>query len=77
MNEVIWVIGGSVVYADAMNSELCHRVYLTEINKSFECDTFFPKIDLSKFKLVTDPAVPQEEQREGDVSYFFRIYEKI
>jgi dihydrofolate reductase len=33
LNEIVWITGGSKVYEDAMNSELCHRIYLTEIDK--------------------------------------------
>jgi dihydrofolate reductase len=71
------VIGGTKIYEEGMNSDRCHRIYLTEIDQSFECDTFFPKIDFQKFKEVTDPDVPQEQQREGDVTYKFKIYERI
>lgn len=71
-NEVenVWIAGGSSVYKEAMASELCHRVYLTEIKAQFECDTFFPEIS-SDFVLVeNDGGVPSEEQDQ------YRIYEK-
>jgi dihydrofolate reductase len=71
------VIGGGKVYKERMNSDRCYRIYLTEIDQSFECDTFFPKIDFQKFKEVSDPDVTQEQQREEDVTYKFKIYEKI
>ena len=77
LSDIAWVVGGTVVYEEAMGSSLCHRVYLTEIDQSFECDIFFPKINLDEFELVQDPEVPQELQREGDVTYNFRVYQKI
>lgn len=76
ISETIWVIGGSEIYASALRSELFHRIYLTEISTPFECDTFFPAINFDEFKEVSEPNIPSEEQREGDVVYKFKIYEK-
>lgn len=38
--ETAWVIGGSEIYKWVLEKNLCHRVYLTRIQKEFECDTF-------------------------------------
>ena len=40
INEV-FVIGGARVYAEAINHPACVKIYLTEIDSVFECDTFF------------------------------------
>ena len=37
----IYVIGGGAVYEEVINKKLVHKIYATEINKEFECDTFF------------------------------------
>lgn len=43
---------------------------LRQIDKEYECDTFFPAIDASRFKLWSaSPAVS-----DGDVSYTFLCY---
>lgn len=42
--ENIWVIGGSHIYKDVMESKYFHRLYLTEILAKFECDTFMPPL---------------------------------
>ncbi|XP_072174316.1 dihydrofolate reductase-like [Diadema setosum] len=73
--DMVWVIGGSSVYKDAMESPLCHRIYLTRVMKEIECDTFFPEFDLNRFKLVTDPAVTTEEQEEKGIRFKYEIYE--
>ena len=31
--ERVWIIGGSSVYEEAMKSDRCHRVYLTQVKK--------------------------------------------
>ncbi|XP_026316370.1 dihydrofolate reductase-like isoform X2 [Hyposmocoma kahamanoa] len=74
--ESTWVIGGSEVYKRSMVHPACDKIYLTEIQKSFECDTFFPSIDHGQFVLVTEDGVPQDLQQEGDTPYYYRIYKK-
>ena len=39
-----WVIGGSSVYSEALGSKDTDRVFVTEILKDFQCDTFFPEL---------------------------------
>ncbi|RVE53631.1 hypothetical protein evm_001772 [Chilo suppressalis] len=75
--ESTWVIGGSSVYKAALSHPNCGKIYLTEIQKNFECDTFFPKFDREQFKLVEEDGVPADPQTEGDITYYFRVYEKI
>ena len=77
VNETAWVIGGSQIYESAMRSDLLHRIYLTEISTAFDCDTFFPKFNSADFRLVVDEKVPTEEQKEGEVIYAIKVYEKI
>jgi dihydrofolate reductase len=40
--ENIFVIGGAKLYAEAITK--CEKIYLTKINKEFDCDVFFPQI---------------------------------
>jgi len=46
----VFVIGGTMLYNEAIKHESCRRLYITEIYQNFECDTFFPEINKS-FKL--------------------------
>lgn len=73
--ERVWVIGGSGVYKDAMESPYFGRLYLTRIKKEFECDTFFPPIP-SDFVLIKDPTVPQDIQEEKGIKFVYEVYEK-
>lgn len=75
--ENVWIVGGSSVYDEAMQSERCHRIYFTDIQGEFDCDTFFPEIG-NNFKLVAnDPEIPSEVQEENGIKYQYKIYEKV
>lgn len=74
--ENVWIVGGNSVYAEAMASPQCHRVYLTRVMATFECDAFFPQLT-DNFKLVpNDEGIPEEIQEENGIKYQYQIYEK-
>ncbi|XP_063223937.1 dihydrofolate reductase-like isoform X2 [Bacillus rossius redtenbacheri] len=73
--ESVWIIGGSSLYKEAMQSPLCHRIYLTRILKHYDCDVFLPDIPAS-FVRIKDSRVPEEKQEENDVEYYHEVYEK-
>lgn len=66
-----FIIGGAQIYAEAL--PLTQRLIVTEIDKAFDCDAFFPQID---------PAVWQEVSREKHHSdangfdYAYVVYER-
>lgn len=47
VTEQIFVIGGGKLYETAISHPECKRVFLTSIEKEYDCDTFFP-IDVLK-----------------------------
>lgn len=49
-----FIIGGEQIYKEAMEKDLVDKIYLTEIQKEFEGDAFFPKIDLENYTLVEE-----------------------
>jgi len=74
--ESVWVIGGTQIYKEALESPHCKYIYLTRIMAAFECDTFFPDIPHDKFKLIKDPDVPDTEQEEKGIHYTFEVYKR-
>lgn len=72
----VWVIGGQSIYEEALRLPQCKRIYLTKIDKEFECDTFFPEVDETIYKPTNDPEVPEEEQEEEGTKYKFHVYER-
>lgn len=74
--EEIFIVGGSSLYKEAMESDLCGRIYLTKIEDDFNCDVFYPEFDMQKFKEITLSEVSQDVQEEKGVKYRFHVYEK-
>ncbi|KAI4474592.1 hypothetical protein M0802_015542 [Mischocyttarus mexicanus] len=71
----IWVIGGSSVYKAAMESPYFHRLYLTKIEKYYDCDVFFPELSTDLVQ-VTDPDVPDGIHEENGIRFEYKVYEK-
>lgn len=40
----VWIIGGHDIYEKALRSTIVDNVYITEIDKDYKCDVFFPEI---------------------------------
>lgn len=74
--ETIWIIGGKGVYEEALNNDLCQKLYITRVKKNFECDTFFPKFDENNYELINETNVPSDVQEEDGIQYEFKIFRK-
>ncbi|XP_053147208.1 dihydrofolate reductase [Hemicordylus capensis] len=76
--DMVWIVGGSTVYKAAMDEPIHQRLFVTRILCEFESDTFFPEIDLEKYRLLPGyPGVPADIQEENGIQYKFEVYEKI
>ena len=50
----VWVIGGSNIYKSFLEKHhKIHKIFITEIDKEYECDTFFPTLIPADFILTT------------------------
>ena len=67
-----FVIGGSMIY----NLLMPHvtKMYVTEIDKEFEGDAFFPKIDLEKWEEVE--RIKGNQDGESQLDYDFVTYKR-
>lgn len=72
INEV-FVIGGEMLYRDAINREECKKLYITQIDRDFECDRFFPEIDPEVYQL----RYKSLDYIKGDLRYNFLEYERL
>lgn len=67
----VFVIGGGTVFCEAFQHAACRKLYITVLEKSFDCDTFLPSIP-EDFLLTHESDV----QEEKGIRYRFRIYER-
>ena len=72
-DEENFVIGGAMIYSLLMPHVT--KMYVTEINKDFDGDTFFPKINLDIWKETRREKGTQDEENKFD--YDFVTYERI
>ena len=69
--EDVYIIGGDSVYAQML--PYCDTVYATNIEHSYEADTYFPNLDkLDEWSVAEE----SEEQTYFDLEYVFRMYKK-
>ena len=64
-----FVIGGAMIYNLLM--PYVTKLYVTEIEKDFEGDAVFPKINLEEWKEIN-----RELKKENDLEYYFVDYVK-
>ena len=50
--EDVWVIGGADVYKQFLDYNKINKCYVTYIDAEFECDTFFPALDMTMWREV-------------------------
>lgn len=66
-----YVIGGAQIYLAALPH--AQRIIITEIAKTFHCDTFFPTIDLQQWQVIVSEHHRSPEQ---NFDYAFVTYER-
>ena len=67
----VWIIGGQTIYEQTIHHPLLNKIYLTEIEKEYECDTFFPTIP-NNFKLGLSTNTVENNNKIA-----FNVYERI
>lgn len=72
-DEELCIIGGGTIYEQT--EELWDKLYLTEVDLDVdEAEIFFPKVDLSQWKLIREEAHQKDEKNAHD--YTFKLYER-
>lgn len=71
-DEEIFIIGGAQIYAEALT--VADRMYITRVERDYEGDTSFPKIDYSVWKLLSEQRFERGEEYESP--FAFMTYER-
>ena len=70
--ETAWIIGGASLYQEALASQETDAIFLTEIYKDFNCDTFFPT--LSREEWLEDQCSSMQE--EASVTFQYKVLKR-
>uniref|UniRef100_A0A2K5M3W5 dihydrofolate reductase n=1 Tax=Cercocebus atys TaxID=9531 RepID=A0A2K5M3W5_CERAT len=70
--DMIWIVGGSSVYKEAMNHPGHLKLFVTRIMQDFESDTFLPEVDLEKYKLLPE-YLGRRKALSTDLKYMRRM----
>ncbi|CAG8456253.1 3982_t:CDS:2 [Paraglomus brasilianum] len=78
----IYIVGGSHIYREAIESPNCTHILLTRVYRQFECDTFFPEIDENIYEQAehedlvrfVGEDVPKGRLSENGLEFEFLLY---
>ncbi|KAF9439278.1 hypothetical protein BGZ76_006007 [Entomortierella beljakovae] len=85
----IFLIGGAQLYDQGVQSKDCTHIFLTRVQKTVDCDTFFPEIKDTEYKLLSsseshtfleqylDEPVEGGVIEEGGFKYEYTVYNRI
>lgn len=68
-----FIIGGASIYRQMLPK--CDKLYITQMHKDFDGDTFFPEIKDTEWKEVSREKGPEDQ--ENDFDYDYVEYERI
>ncbi len=71
----VFIVGGAQIYDQAINLPVIKSLRVTEVDASFNGDSFFPKIDKRKWKLIERIDHKSDEKNPHD--YSFLTYQRI
>ncbi len=66
----IFIIGGGEVYKYALDKNLIDTIFLTRVHTNISGDTFFPKLDSKKWKIISDIKKIKDENHKYDYTFF-------
>lgn len=69
----VFIIGGGQIYQQAL--PLCQRLYVTEVEREYEGDTFYPSIDPLVWRRTSHERL--ERGANFDYPFSYNIYERI
>ncbi len=70
--EEAFVIGGAEIYRAFLPS--ADNLYITQIDETFEADTFFPELDYSQWEMVS--SLPGVRDEKNPYDYRFLVFKR-
>jgi dihydrofolate reductase len=66
-DEELFIIGGGEIYNQSI--EMADKLDITRVHHTFDADTFFPEIDLTKWELTSEEYHPKDEKHRFDFTF--------
>lgn len=66
-DEELFIIGGGEIYKQSI--EMADKLDITRVHHTFDADTFFPEIDLTKWKLTSEEYHPKDKKHHFDFTF--------
>jgi len=70
----VFIIGGGQIYKEALESNVVDEMYITEVNHTFDADTFFPEV---KSNWKQEIVIEHEEDEKNPYAFVVRLYKKL
>ena len=71
--EEVFIIGGEKVFQQSI--PFAQRIYLTKVDNEFDCDVFFPQIEIASWQVVESDHHSKGETQQ--IAFTFQVLEKI
>ena len=68
----LFIIGGTYIYE--LFLEYCEYLFITNVDKDYLGDAFFPKVDWNEWKLMGEEIKYDDKEK---VNFYFRDYKRI
>jgi dihydrofolate reductase len=68
----LFIIGGTFIYK--LFIEYCDYLLITFVDKEYDGDAYFPKIDWAEWELTNEERKTEDQE---NLTYYFRDYKKI
>lgn len=71
----VFIIGGGQIYAEALALDCIDEMYITQVDHTFDADTFFPELALNKWdsKLLVEHAKDEKNQFDFSIHHYSKI----
>lgn len=73
IGENIFIIGGGTIYKETLR--ITERIEMTLVDATFDADTFFPKLDMSKWQISKEECHESDEKNE--FNFCFKTLDRI
>jgi len=65
-----FIIGGGMVYKDALTKKLVDLIYLTRVHAKIKGDIFFPKLNMHEWKIIEEKFHAKDVKHKYEFTFF-------